>query len=104
MNQMDSYTPSFFNPSGAHQQFGASPAHAQSPHVPPPPQFGQGIQPQHHPAFNNGAASAGAGGFPLASSMGMGMGSAQASAGGVMMQMQQQSPRGEWTHPPFQFA
>lgn len=94
MNQMDSYNPSFFNQTSAHQQFGSSPAHAQPAHGPPPPQFAQGIQPPHHPAFSNGAAAAGGGGFPLASSMGMG--SAQASAGGVMMQpgaMQQQSPR-----------
>lgn len=101
MNQMDSYNPSFFNQTSAHQQFGSSPAHAQPQHGPPPPQFAQGIQPPHHPPFSNGAAAAPAGGFPLASSMGMG--SAQASAGGVMMQpaaMQQQSPRGEWTRPP----
>lgn len=100
MNQMDSYNPSFFNQTSAHQQFGSSPAHAQPQHG-PPPQFAQGIQPPHHPPFSNGAAAAPAGGFPLASSMGMG--SAQASAGGVMMQpaaMQQQSPRGEWTRPP----
>ncbi|KAF4300978.1 hypothetical protein GTA08_BOTSDO10675 [Botryosphaeria dothidea] len=93
MNQMDSYNPSFFNQTSAHQQFGSSPAHAQPQHG-PPPQFAQGIQPPHHPPFSNGAAAAPAGGFPLASSMGMG--SAQASAGGVMMQpaaMQQQSPR-----------
>ncbi|KKY24209.1 hypothetical protein UCDDS831_g02541 [Diplodia seriata] len=93
MNQMDSYNPSFFNQPSARQQFGSSPAHAQPAHGPPPPQFAQGIQPPHHPAFSNG----GGGGFPLASSMGMGMGSAQASAGGVMMQpgamQQQQSPR-----------
>ncbi|GME27390.1 hypothetical protein BKCO1_3700057 [Neofusicoccum parvum] len=94
MNQMDSYNPSFFNQTSAHQQFGSSPAHAQPAHGPLPPQFAQGIQPPHHPAFSNGAAAAGGGGFPLASSMGMG--SAQAGAGGVMMQpgaMQQQSPR-----------
>ena len=100
MNQMDSYNPSFFNQARAHQQFGSSPAHAQPQPGPPPPQFAQGIQPPHPPAFSNGG-----GGFPLASSMGMS--SAQASAGGVMMQpgaMQQQSPRGEWTHPPSAFA